>query len=116
MVRRFSYITNESLLRRNCYCYFLMQCAQEICYQYWPGKSSETVKNGEFSVSMLEMVNRDGFVQRLISITDPKARHIHLIFMDLVHTLNQKQRAHLLTAWISSSSIVDAVPNFIVEK
>ena len=79
-------------------CYFLMQCAQEICYQYWPGKSSETEKNGEFNVSMLEMVNRDGFVQRLISITDPKTRHIHLIFMDLVHTLNQKQLAHLLTA------------------
>jgi len=50
--------------------------SQEICYQYWPGKSSDTEKNGEFSVTMLEMVNRDGFVQRLISITDPKARHI----------------------------------------
>ena len=50
--------------------------SQEICYQYWPGSSSETEKNGEFSVTMLEMVNRDGFVQRLISITDPKARHM----------------------------------------
>jgi len=63
----------------NCYCIvviFLMQCAQEICYQYWPGKLSETVKNGECSVTVLEMVNRDGFVQRLISITDPKVRHI----------------------------------------
>ena len=57
-------------------CYFLMQCAQEICYQYWPGKSSETEKNGEFSVTMLEMVNRDGFVQRLISITDPILKQI----------------------------------------
>jgi len=72
---------NEGLLGRNCYVtvlllFFLMQCAQEICYQYWPGKSSETEKNGEFNVTMLEMVNRDGFVQRLISITDPKARRI----------------------------------------
>ena len=70
---------NEGLLGRNYYCtvvIFLMQCAQEICYQYWPGKSSETEKNGEFNVSMLKMVNQDGFVQRLISITDPKARHI----------------------------------------
>jgi len=50
--------------------------SQKICYQYWPGKSSETEKNEEFSVTVLEMVNRDGFVQRLISITDPKARHI----------------------------------------
>jgi len=54
----------------------LRNISQEICYQYWPGKSSETEKNGEFSVTVLEIVNRDGFVQRLISITDPKARHI----------------------------------------
>jgi len=43
---------------------------QEICYQYWPGK--ETEKNENFNISILEMVNQDEFVRRLISITEPK--------------------------------------------
>ena len=48
---------------------------QEVCYQYWPGESG-TEKYGEFSVSTLETLNQEGFVQQLFSISDPKVRNI----------------------------------------
>jgi len=49
---------------------------QEICYRYWPSNTGDkgTQEFGEFSVSTLEAVIQDGFVQRLFGVTNSKAR------------------------------------------
>ena len=48
--------------------------SQEICYQYWPADDTKGVqKYGEFTVSVLQATKQeDGFIQRKISITNPK--------------------------------------------
>ena len=47
--------------------------SQEVCYQYWPADDTKGVqKYGEFTVSVLQATKQDGFVQRSISITNPK--------------------------------------------
>ena len=48
--------------------------SQEVCYQYWPADDTKRVqKYGEFTVSILQATkHEDGFVQRNISITNPK--------------------------------------------
>ena len=47
---------------------------QEVCYQYWPADDIKGVqKYGEFTVSVLQTTKQeDGFIQRNISITNPK--------------------------------------------
>ena len=46
---------------------------QELCYQYWPADDTKGVqKYGEFTVSVLQTTKQDGFIQRIISITNPK--------------------------------------------
>ena len=47
---------------------------QEVCYQYWPADDTKGVqKYGEFTVSVLQATKQeDGFIQRKISITNPK--------------------------------------------
>ena len=46
---------------------------QEVCHQYWPDGSTKGVqKYGEYSVSVLHTTKQDGFIQRTISITNPK--------------------------------------------
>ena len=46
---------------------------QEVCQQYWPGSSTNRVqKYGEYSVSVLQVTEQDDFIERVISITNPK--------------------------------------------
>ena len=48
---------------------------QEVCHQYWPDGSTKGVqKYGEYSVSVLQTTEQDGFIERVISITNPKVR------------------------------------------
>ena len=52
---------------------------QEVCYQYWPADNTKGVqKYGEFTVSVLQTTKQeDGFIQRNISITNPKVNGIY---------------------------------------
>ena len=46
---------------------------QEVCHQYWPDGSTKGMqKYGEYSVSILQATEQDGFIERVISITNPK--------------------------------------------
>ena len=46
---------------------------QKVCHQYWPDSSTKGVqKYGEFNVSVLQVTEQDGFIERVISITNPK--------------------------------------------
>ena len=46
---------------------------QDVCYQYWPSDDTRGVLNyGEFTVSILQATKQNGFIQRHISITNPK--------------------------------------------
>ena len=46
---------------------------QEVCHQYWPDSSTNRVqKYGEYSVSVLQTTEQDGFIEHVISITNPK--------------------------------------------
>ena len=46
---------------------------QEVCYQYWPADDTKGVQRyGEFTVSILQTTKQNGFIQRNISITNPK--------------------------------------------
>ena len=46
---------------------------QEVCHQYWPDDSTKGVqKYGEYSVSVLRVTEQDGYIERFISITNPK--------------------------------------------
>ena len=46
---------------------------QDVCYQYWPSDDTKGVLNyGEFTVSVLQATKQNGFIQRHISITNPK--------------------------------------------
>ena len=46
---------------------------QEVCHQYWPDGSTNGVqKYGEYSVSVLQATEQDGFIERVINITNPK--------------------------------------------
>ena len=47
--------------------------SQEVCYQYWPADDTKGMeKYGEFTVSVLQAIQQNGFIQRNISITNPK--------------------------------------------
>ena len=52
----------------------LLSCSlQEVCYQYWPADNTKGVqKYGEFTVSVLQTTKQNGFMQCIISITNPK--------------------------------------------
>ena len=43
-----------------------------MCVQYWPTTAGTMMKYGEFMVSTVNI--KDGFIQRAITITDPKVR------------------------------------------
>ena len=44
-----------------------------MCHQYWPdGNTKGVQKYGEYSVSVLQATEQDGFIERIISITNPK--------------------------------------------
>ena len=46
---------------------------QEVCYQYWPSDDTKGVqKYGKFTVSVLQTTKENGFIQRNMSITNPK--------------------------------------------
>ena len=46
---------------------------QEVCHQYWPDDSTKGVqKYGEYSVSVLRVTEQDSYIERVISITNPK--------------------------------------------
>ena len=48
---------------------------QEVCHQYWPtGDTKGGKKYGEFNVSVLQVMQQDGFIQRMLSVTNPKVR------------------------------------------
>jgi len=48
---------------------------QEVCHQYWPtGDTKRVQKYGEFNVSVLQATQQDGFIQRMLSVTNPKVR------------------------------------------
>ena len=44
----------------------------EMCAQYWPTSAGTMMKYGEFLVSTVSINENDGFIQRVITITDPK--------------------------------------------
>ena len=47
--------------------------SQEVCYQYWPSDDTKGVqKYGEFTVSVLQTMKENGFIQHNMSITNPK--------------------------------------------
>ena len=47
--------------------------SQEVCYQYWPSDDTKGMqKYGEFTVSILQTTKENGFIQRNMSITNPK--------------------------------------------
>ena len=52
--------------------------SQEVCYQYWPADDTKGAeKYGEFSASVLQTTKQeDGFIQRIISITNPKVQYM----------------------------------------
>ena len=51
----------------------------EMCAQYWPTTAGTMMKYGEFMVSTLNINDtKDGFIQRVITITDPKVRQTRL--------------------------------------
>ena len=58
------------------YCYSVSMPLSffQVCYQYWPADNVKGVqKYGEFTVSVLKATQQeDGFIQRNISITNPK--------------------------------------------
>jgi len=46
-----------------------------VCHQYWPtGDTRRGQKYGEFHVSVLQITQQDGFIQRMLSVTNPKVR------------------------------------------
>ena len=48
----------------------------EMCVQYWPTTAGTLMKYGEFMVSTVSINDtKDGFIQRAITITDPKVRY-----------------------------------------
>ena len=47
----------------------------EVCAQYWPTTAGTMMKYGEFMVSTVGINTKDGFIQRAITITDPKVRN-----------------------------------------
>ena len=47
----------------------------EVCAQYWPTTAGTMMKYGEFMVSTVSFNTKDGFIQRAITITDPKVRN-----------------------------------------
>ena len=49
----------------------------EVCAQYWPSTAGTMMKYGEFMVSTVSINNTNyGFIQKAITITDPKVRYI----------------------------------------
>ena len=47
----------------------------EVCAQYWPATAGTMMKYGEFMVSTVSINDtNDGFIQRAVTITDPKVR------------------------------------------
>ena len=50
----------------------------EVCAQYWPPTAGTMMKYGEFMVSTVSINDtNDGFIQRAVTITDPKVRYRH---------------------------------------
>ena len=47
----------------------------EVCAQYWPTTAGTMMKYGEFMVSTVSINTKDGFIQRAITITDPKVKN-----------------------------------------
>lgn len=45
---------------------------QEVCYQYWPDEMGKVEQFGEFDVSLLEIMEHDGFIERICNISDSK--------------------------------------------
>ena len=41
---------------------------QEVCYQYWP--DTEIKRHGEYTVEVVNSSMSDGYVERVISVTD----------------------------------------------
>ena len=51
-------------------------CLQEVCYQYWPSRGSQT--HGEFTVELLGEEKQSGFVLRSLAIRNNKvATHVY---------------------------------------
>jgi len=53
-----------------------------VCHQAWPDGSTNGVqKYGEYGVSVLQATKQDGFVECIISITDPQVMEQQKWFM-----------------------------------
>ena len=59
-------------------CLFVCLFVQEVCYKYWPTQGIE--QYGEYDVSLLEQTRRDGFLERIYSVTDSKVIS-HTLFL-----------------------------------
>ena len=59
----------------------------ELCAQYWPATAA-TMQHGELLVSTVEVTERDGITQRLITITDSE-----------VHCYNSNDSYNYLRSW-----------------
>ena len=72
----------------------------EMCFQYWPMSARMMMKCGEFLVSTTTIQANNGFVRRVISITD------HKVFFAIV-SYNYSYK-HTSKVWSSSQG--DSVP------
>ena len=48
-----------------------------MCYQYWP--DSDIKKYGEYSVAIVKSTNTDGYVERIISVSDKVEKYCFLL-------------------------------------
>ena len=62
-----------------------------MCFRYWP--ESNIIQHGEFAVSALEQSIHDGYIERVLSVTDSKVMHLKRAFIidDLLPVYPQSQ-------------------------
>jgi len=59
----------------------LAENGKEVCHQYWPtGDTNGVQKYGEFNVSVIQATQQDGFIQRMLSVTNPKVRDRQVVY------------------------------------
>ena len=57
-----------------------------MCYQYWP--DSDIKKYGEYSVEIVKSTNTDGFVERIISVSDKVEQYCSFLLTSYRLTLS----------------------------
>ena len=77
----------------------------ELCAQYWPATAATMMKYGEFMVSTASIDDSsNGFIQRDITIIDPKVRLLSTPRLRISVSLTNKSEANPLTSNWSACS------------